>query len=219
MTTAMGICTFMPQSVDRLRLAQWLSPAFPVGSYAYSQGIEQAITDGKVSDAASLLDWITATLRHGSARIDAILLAHVRQEDGLEDLAYAFAPSAERCTEMREQGAAFGKIVAGITGRSPPALPYALAVGHATRGLDLSTEEVLALFLHALATQLTLVGVRFIPLGAGEGQKLLDLLAPLIAMLACQYATEPLSALSSATLGADIATMRHETLDVRIYRS
>lgn len=219
MTMAMGICTFMPQSVDRLILTQWLSPAFPVGSYAYSQGLEQAITDGTVCDAAGLLDWITATLKHGSARNDAILLAHARNDDGLEDLAYAYAASAERCCEMREQGAAFGQIIAGITGHQPPDLPYALAVGHAARRLDLPTQEILSLFLLALATQLALVGVRFIPLGAGHGQQLLGQLAPLIATLGRQFATEPLSALSSATLGADIAAMRHETLDVRIYRS
>lgn len=219
MTTVMGTCIFMPQSVDRLILAQWLSPAFPVGSYAYSQGLEQAITEGDVTNAESLADWITATLRYGSARNDAILVAHARHEDGLEDLACAYAASAERCTEMREQGAAFGQIIAGMTGTQPPLLPYALAVGHATRCLDLPTSEVVSLFLHALAAQLTLVGVRFIPLGAGQGQKLLGQLAPLIATLASQFATEPLSVLSSATLGADIAAMRHETLEVRIYRS
>jgi urease accessory protein len=223
MTTATGICIFMPQSVDRLILTQWLSPAFPVGSYAYSQGLEQAITDGSVTDAASLADWITAILTHGSARNDAILLAHARcregPDDGLADLAYAYAASAERCTEMREQGAAFGQTVAAMTGTQLPVLPYALAVGHATRSLDLPTPEVLSLFLQALATQLALVGVRFIPLGAGDGQKLLGQLAPLIASLARQCAAEPLSALSSTTFGADIASMRHETLDVRIYRS
>jgi urease accessory protein len=223
MTTATGICTFMPQSVDRLILTQWLSPAFPVGSYAYSQGLEQAIADGAVTDAASLIDWIIAILKHGSARNDAILLAHARNEarpeDDLAELAYAYTASAERGTEMREQGAAFGQIIAGMTGTQPPPLPYALAVGHATRRLDLPTPEVLALFLHAFATQLTLVGVRFIPLGAPQGQQLLGQLVPLIATLGRQFATEPLSALSSATLGADIAAMRHETLEVRIYRS
>jgi urease accessory protein len=223
MTTAMGICISMPRNVDRLILAQWLSPSFPVGSYAYSQGLEQAITDGTVTNATGLADWITATLRHGSARNDAILLAHARteneNEDSLADLAYAYATSAERHTEMREQGAAFGQTIAAMTGTLPPPLPYALAIGHATRSLTLPTPEVIALFLHAYAAQLTLVGVRFIPLGAGAGQTLLGQLAPLIATLAQQFATEPLSALSSATLGADIAAMRHETLDVRIYRS
>lgn len=209
----------MPQSVDRLHLVQWLSPAFPVGSYAYSQGLEQAITDGLVTDAASLADWITAGLTWGSARNDAILMAHARHEDGLEDLAYAWATSAERAQEMREQGAAFGQLVGAMTGLMPPPLPYALAIGRATRALDLPTPEVLALFLQSWATQLVQVGVRFIPLAASDGQRVLAQLAPVLVRLGQHYADQPLSALSGATLGADIAAMRHETLDVRIYRS
>lgn len=209
----------MPQSVDRLTVMQYLSPAFPVGTYAYSQGLEQAITDGHVTDPASLNLWITAILTHGSARMDALLLAHGRHDDDLSDLSYAFATSAERHTEMREQGAAFGQIIATMTGQTPPALPYALALAHATRSLDLPTAEILALYLQSLAAQLISVAVRFVPLKAAEGQKLLSTLAPLITDLARLYATEPLTALSSATLGADLAQMRHETLDVRIYRS
>jgi urease accessory protein len=208
----------MPPNADRLTLAQWLSPGFPVGSYAYSQGLEQAITDGHVTDPATLSDWITAVLTHGSARMDAILLAHARTTDGLADLAYAYAPASERATEMREQGAAFAQVLATL-GHPQPPLPYALAVGHAARSLALPTEDILALFLHALAAQLTSVAVRFVPLSAALGQKVLHDLAPLITDLAALYATEPLDALSSATFFADLAAMRHETLPVRIYRS
>ena len=253
-TTAMATCTFMPQNADRLTLMQYLSPAFPVGSYAYSQGLEQAITDGHVTDPASLCDWITAILTHGSARMDAILLAHGRRDahvsdtappdtgpsdtgpsdtgpsdngppdngpsdNSLADLGYAYATSSERATEMREQGAAFGRVMATITGHSPPTLPYALAFAHATRTMDLPTEDILAAYLQALTAQLISVAVRFVPLKAADGQKLLTSLGPLITGLATTYATLPLSALSSATLGADLAQMRHETLDVRIYRS
>ena len=115
----------MPPNADHLALVQWLSPAFPVGSYAYSQGLEQAITDGHVRDAATLSGWITAVLTHGSARMDAILLAHGRRQD-LADLAYAFAGSAERATEMRDQGAAFGQTVAATTGQPQPPCPMPL---------------------------------------------------------------------------------------------
>lgn len=209
----------MTQSVDRLTLTQWLSPAFPVGSYAYSQGLEQAITDGHIHDPATLTDWITAILTHGSARIDAILLAHARTQDDLADLAYAYATSAERWTEMREQGAAFGQTVATITGLPQPPLPYALAVGHASRALNLPTATILAHFLQALTAQLVSAAVRFVPLGAADGQKVLANLTPLITQLAAACASEPLSALTSATIGADLAQMHHEVLPVRIFRS
>lgn len=204
---------------DLLTLVQWLSPAFPVGSYAYSQGLEQAITDGQITDATTLTDWITQVLSHGSGRMDAILLAHARQGEDLSDLAYAYASCAERRVEMRDQGAAFGLVVQTLTGTPQPPLPYALAVAHATRPLNLPTSEVLSLFLHALAAQLVSAAVRFVPLGAADGQKVLAGLASLISTLAADYAAAPLSALASATLGADHAAMRHETLDVRIFRS
>ncbi|MGV8986561.1 MAG: urease accessory protein UreF [Cypionkella sp.] len=206
-------------SADLLTLVQWLSPAFPVGSYAYSQGLEAAITHGDVKDAATLTDWITGVLTHGSGRMDAILLAHARQDDGLSDLAYAYATSAGRRTEMRDQGAAFGQVVEALTGQPQPPLPYALAVAYASRALDLPTAAILALFLQALAAQLVSAAVRFVPLGAAEGQKVLASLAPLITDLAARYASAPLSALSSATIGADLAAMRHETMEVRIFRS
>ena len=212
-------CTFMPQNADRLTLMQYLSPAFPVGTYAYSQGLEQAITDGHVTDPASLFDWITAILTHGSARMDAILLAQGRTQDDLSDLAYAYAPCHERQIEMREQGAAFGRVIATITGDVPPPLPYALAFAHATRMLDLPTEDILAAYLQSICAQLISVAVRFVPLKAADGQRLLKSLAPRITNLAAKYATEALQALSSATFGADLAQMRHETLNVRIYRS
>jgi urease accessory protein len=200
-------------------LIQWLSPAFPVGSYAYSQGLEQAITDGHVTNAATLTDWIAGVLTHGAGRMDAILLVHGRRHDTLAALAYAYATSAERHAEMRDQGAAFGQVVQSLTGQVQPPLPYALAVAHASRTLALSDTQVAALFLQALAAQLISAAVRFVPLGATVGQSVLTGLSPLITALATTYATLPLSALGSATLGADHAAMRHETLDVRIFRS
>ena len=206
---------------DRLTLAQLLSPAMPIGSYAYSQGLEQAMTDGTVTSAQTLANWVAAILQHGPARTDAILLAHARHGDiqHLTDLAYAYAASAERATEMRDQGAAFTQVLQTLTGQPQPALPYAIALGRATSSLDLPTPEILALYLQSLAAQLISAAVRFIPLGAAEGQKTLAQLAPLIAQTAADCATAPLSVLASSTIGADIAAMRHETLAVRIFRT
>lgn len=88
-------------------------------------------------------------LTHGAARMDAILLAHGRRRADLTDLAYAYAASAERALEMHAQGAAFGQVVASITGEIQPALPHALALAHATRDLDLPLADILALYLQA----------------------------------------------------------------------
>ena len=210
-------------TTDRLLLAQLLSPAFPIGSYAYSQGLEAAMVAGQVHDAASLSDWLRSILTHGSGRMDAIFIAHARQPDAdlsaLADLAYAYAPSAERSIEMRDQGSAFAQLATTLTGQSIPALPYAIALGHATSSLTLPTAEIIALYLQSLAAQLISAAVRFIPLGAAQGQHTLASLHPWITEIAADAATAPLFALASSTLGADMAAMRHETLDVRIFRS
>ncbi len=219
MAMAARLVIRMTDATDRLRLVQWLSPAFPIGAFAYSQGLETAITVRDVHDATTLQDWITAILTHGSGRTDAILLAHARAGADLTDLALALAPSVERVTEMTEQGRAFGQAITAITGDAQPALPYALAVGHATRALQVGTAEVLTLWLQGLAAQLVSVGVRFIPLGQTAGQGVLARLVPLITALAARYATAPLSDIGTATIRADLASMQHETLAVRIYRT
>lgn len=208
-------------AADRLALVQLLSPAFPVGSYAYSQGLEQAMADGVVQDATSLAAWIIALVTQGSGWMDAVFLALARagNVETLSDLAYAFAPSAERSNEMREQGAAFGAVIARMTGVVQPDLPYALAVGHATRDMALETDEVLAQWLHAYAAQLVSAAVRFIPLGGAEGQAVLADLSPVILQTAERAAGATLEDLHSASFAADMAAMRHETLEVRIFRS
>lgn len=199
---------------DHLRLVQILSPAFPIGSFAYSQGLETAITDGLIWDAGSLKNWISAMLEHGSGRTDAILLAHARAGADVTDLALSLAPSMERSLETLEQGRAFG----ALTGLAQT-YPLPIAVGLATRDLAVDTQTVLTLWLQGLAGQLVSVGVRFIPLGQTAGQQVLSDLAETILHIAENAAAAPLSAIYSTALGADLATMRHETQDVRIYRT
>ncbi len=213
----------MADTLDHLRLTQWLSPAFPIGGFAYSQGLEQAITDGAVADAASLRDWVLSVLTHGSGRMDAILLAHARDPDtdidALADLARAYAGSVERAQEMADQGRAFGQTIATLLDSPQPPLPYGVAVGFATRQLKVDTPRVVLLFLQGLAAQLIAAAVKFVPLGQTTGQKVLADLGPHLVTLAETYATEPLCALGTASFGADLAQMRHETMEVRIFRS
>jgi urease accessory protein len=208
-------------SPDYLRAVQYLSPAFPIGGFAYSQGLETAISAGLVTDPVRLQDWISTQLLHGSARADAILIAHARQGDcdELAQLAYALAPSRERDLEMREMGRAFGAQISGLTGAEFPALPLPVAIGRATAGLKLPTADILALFLQGFAVQMASVGVRFIPLGQSAGQAVLAALAPQILSVADQAARAALDEISSSTIGADMASMAHETLEIRIYRT
>lgn len=207
---------------DRLRLTQLLSPSFPIGTFAHSQGLETAIAEGLVDNAASLQDWISQVLSHGSGRMDAVFVALTRQNglalDDLTDLFHALTASAERAQEAFELGQGFTALQCAI-GDSQPPLPYALALGLATRRLSLPASEILGLFLQGLASQLISVAVRFMPMGQMQGQQILAALTPQIALIAAGLATATTDDLYTFTPGADMVSMRHETQDVRIFRS
>jgi urease accessory protein len=206
---------------ERLALVQWLSPAFPTGSFAYSHGLEAVIAGGERS-AAGIDAWIEGVLRHGSGQADAVLLASVlRGEDAgaMDALARAMAGTKERLAETVEQGAAFARTVAALTGRDLPARCLPVALGEATRPLDLPVEEVVAVYLHAFAANLVAVATRFAPLGQTEGQGMLAGLHPVIADLAAFAATAGVDEIGTTALAADLAAMRHEEMDVRIFKT
>lgn len=206
-----------------LSLVQWLSPAFPTGGFAYSHGLEQVIHDGGVRSGPALTDWLAQILRHGAGRQDAILLACTlrdpAQTEALSELAQALAPSAERWRETMEQGAALSRAVAAVTGRDIPALPLPVALGVAAAPLGLPLVQVIGLYLHAFASNLTSAAVRFVPLGQNEGQSALAALHPVIGQLAADCAGATVDDITSAALAADLAAMRHETMDVRIFKT
>ena len=206
-----------------LSLIQWLSPAFPTGGYAYSHGLEQAVVDGTLTDAPSLRHWLADILTHGSGRQDTIFLACALRPDAdydaLTDLATALASSTERAHETLAQGAALAQTVAALTGRSLNPRPLPIALGEAATPLNLPAPQVIALYLHAFASNLIQTMVRFVPLGQTEGQATLTALHPLIQSLAQTLSSATTDDLSTATFGAEMAAMRHETLQPRIFKT
>jgi urease accessory protein len=215
--------TSAPDPAALLTLVQWLSPAFPVGGFAYSHGMETAIQTGDLRDATSVAGWIGDVLALGSPRGDAILLAHALRpgadHGALADLARALAPTSERLRETEEMGAALTRATDALQGTDLPPLPFPVALGRAAAPLALPPALVLAMALQAFAANLVTVAVRFVPLGQTEGQAVLAGLTPVILGIAEEAATAPLEAIASAALRGDIASARHETLDVRMFRT
>jgi urease accessory protein len=240
-TTAMITSTGMvmatkERSTDITPLLVWLSPSFPVGSYAYSHGLEWAVEAGDVDDAASLEQWLDDLLHHGSPWSDAVLLAHAHRLATAGDdaklaevaaLAAALAPSRERKLETLAQGTAF---LAAVRAAWPsPALDCAkpfeneiafpVAVGIAAAGHGLGLAATLEAYLVALVTNLVSAAVRLIPLGQTDGTKAVAKLAPVAKQVAGQAAAASLDEIGGATLRSDVASMRHETQYTRLFRS
>lgn len=217
---AMTIRTAMSDPL--ITLAQWLSPSFPVGAFAYSHGLEQAIAEGDVTSAATLEGWLRDIVEFGGGQSDVTLLAAAyaaAQPENVDAEARAFAASRERLQEADLQGAAFCDTVNAVWGLALPRLTYPVAVGAAARGCDLPLAATARLYLHAMVGNLVSAAVRLVPLGQTEGQKVLTALTPVIETAADRAATVPLDEITACAFAADVAAMRHETLQPRIFRT
>lgn len=204
-----------------MTLAQWFSPAYPVGAFAYSLGLEWAFDAGDVSHADALERWILAWLRAGAGRSDAILLSLAYEADENVN-ALALQPSAERRLESRAQGAAFARTTASVSPEAPDAageIAFPVAVGRAAKAVNAPLDAALRLYLQTFAGGLVSAGVRLIPIGQTEGQRVLAALAPLIDALAEEAARAGPDEIGGAALRADIASMRHETQETGLFRS
>ena len=208
-----------------LTLTQWVSPAFPVGSYAYSHGLEWMVESGQVSDSASLSGWLSDILEVGSGRADILFLAaayRVMTPDELlevDALCRAFAGSAERLKETELQGQAFSRAISDIWDPGMPTLAYPVAVGWAARQADLPLDLTARMFLHAVMSNLVSAAMRLVPLGQTDGQGVIHTFTPICSEIAAASVASDLSTLSSSAILADIAAMKHETQYSRIFRT
>ena len=201
-----------------------------MGAFAWSAGIETAIAGEVIRDKASMQEWIEDGLHHGGLRTDAILLAHAHKGamDALKlrdlaDLCLALSPSAERHDEVTTTGSSF--IIAAKAWPSPvyellpEPCPYAIAVGAIAAAHGVSIEDTLLAFLTASVHGQISVAIRLAPLGQTAGLAVMAALEPAIEALALSAAKAPLEDIGSIAYAADIAQMRHETLQTRIFRS
>lgn len=205
-----------------LLLAQWLSPAYPVGAFAWSHGLERAIARGDIGSAAALGAWLGDVLAHGAGRSDAILLAEAYRSDdpaALAALAAALAPCRERRMETLQQGAAFAATTRAIWGIDLPDMAYPVAVGRAARLVGLPLAPVPALWLQAFAGNLVQAAQRLMPLGQTDAQRLLAGLAPLCIRIGAAACRAGIDDLGSATFAVDTAAMQHAHHYPRIFRS
>lgn len=209
-------------------LAQWFSPAFPVGAFSFSHGLEWLIDSGSVRNGAQFRAWLEDVLLHGAGRTDLLFLAAAYRASPaelatLDAQARALVPSKERLLETAEQGASFVQTVNAVWSCALPPLCYPVAVGAAARACGLPLEPTARLFLQALVGNLASAAVRLVPLGQTEGQAIVREFAPVCDALCAEVLAgafrDPLEAAGSSAFLADIASMNHETQYARIFRS
>lgn len=215
--------TTEPQQL--LHLLAFMSPAFPVGGFAYSHGLERAIDDGVVASAEEVWEWIESLLVHGSGWNDAVLFAQAYDADEvarmeIDELALALAASRERALETSDLGQSFAKAVATMAVVEDMNFQtYPVAVAAACQKACIDRQSGLLAYLQTFSNNLIAVAVRLVPLGQTKGLEVMRDLMPVISTTAERALTANLDDLGSSTMLSDIASMKHETQYSRVFRS
>jgi len=226
--------------IGLLRLQNWLSPAFPIGSYSFSHGIEWAVEAGHVHDRGSLVEWLDADMRYGSGRNEAILLREAWRHTSdpsrkkllrVAELASALRGTSELALESSRQAAAclatlrevwpdraldwLAQVLSEY--KLQPALSVVLGIRAARQGIP--ARLALTAFLNSHVANLATAGVRLIPLGQTDGQLVIAALEHALLALAAEAEAGTIEDLGSAALMVDFASTWHETQYTRLFRS
>ena len=213
----------MPIEANQLLiLLNWMSPAFPIGSFAYSHGLETAIVENEITTQSEVEIWIADLFTRGSGWNDAVLFSQVWNDEAeLNELALSMASSSERYLETTQLGRNFAIAASVFTNVKFPEgdLAYPIAAGMACKSMGVDQHSALLAFLQGFAAAQVSVAVRLVPLGQTAGLNVLKNLMPVISETANRASKALLDDLGSCTLLADIAAMNHETLQPRIFRT
>jgi urease accessory protein len=219
-----------------LLLQAWLSPAFPVGGYSYSHGLEYAVEAGALNNRAALQNWIEGILLFGAGRTDALLIREIHRAvtaqefercDEIAAFAAAFRGTSELALEASAQGAAFLKallagwpeLVAAEPLRQWKRPVYAVAFGAAAAVAGIAVRSAIVTYLHAFCSNLISAALRLMPIGQSDGLVCLAGLSKTLPSLADALELVPFDDIGAAALMVDFCSMRHETQYTRLFRS
>ncbi len=214
---------------NMLGLLYLASPTLPIGSFAYSQGLEKAIDNNFVFDKDSLMTWCHDFMSIGLAQLDLVLLEHIqeaikkRDQQALERMnakVFASRETAELYAEELNLGQSLKRLITtqslNINELRLPEKPgFLIGYGWAAFALGLNTEEMKTAFLWSWLENQTAVACKAIPLGQTDAQSILLASRPLITELVCSPERELFGSLP----GQVLLSIQHETQYSRLFRS
>jgi urease accessory protein len=217
-----------------LRLLQLVSPALPVGAYAYSQGLEAAVEAGWVHDEYTARIWLLGVLEHSQCRLDLPVLARLYHAWLRNDtvtlerwaaLLAALRETAELQAEDRHLGVALARLLdeLGLHEAQPwqrhPDAAWAVLFSLAAARWDIDCEQMQYGYLWAWCENQVAAAIKLLPLGQTAGQRILSACAVRLPHLLRAYADVPDDAIGQLSPGLAIASAQHETQYTRLFRS
>lgn len=223
------IASFSP---SRLRLWQLISPALPIGAFAYSQGQEYAVEAGWLNDEDSAREWILSYMENVLAVTEVPVLLRCYRAARARDwpewqhwnrLLLAMRESAELRDEDLQVGQTLRRVLEGQAVPWPEALreeaAYAPVFALACAHWDIPEHEAAAGFLWAWCENQVAAAIKLVPLGQTSGQRILSAAVerlPDAVRQASQCSDEDVGMLAP---GLAMASALHETQYSRLFRS
>ena len=226
-------CNASP-SFASLRLWQLISPALPVGAYAYSQGLEYAIESGWVRDEADTAQWIEGLVSHALARLDVPLLSRLYvawQEQNIVQVEYwnslllANRESAEIRAEDQHLGSALLKLLTDLEPepcqhwQDDKPVSYATMFALAANHWHITLQDAATGYVWSWCENQVAAAIKLMPLGQTAGQRTLSRLITIIpdaVQLGLSLGDDDIGV---ASQGLGIASALHETQYSRLFRS
>ena len=217
-----------------LRLMQLVSPTLPIGAYAYSKGLEQAVEGGLVHDETSALDWIEGTCQHGVGCLDAPLLSRqigaFRQDDfsaitRWNELASRGRETHELALEDRELGRALIRLLNQLQVpqlellESLESPSYVTAFACACVRWDIPVTPAVHGFFHSVCEAQVAAAIKLVPLGQSAGQRCLSHCITQIPVWTRDALTRPDDEIGLFMPGFALCSAQHETQYARLFRS
>ncbi len=211
--------TKMNKIKDPLQILQiWFSSSFPVGSYAYSHGIEALIDKKRIKDKDNVKEFLDALLFYGTLRNDYIFLKSIYKGEEINDIILASASSKERHIEMIDMGNSFRKIMKDSWQlKLKDNTSFVYCVGKAALHFNIKFDDLIKFYLQSYISNLINVCVKHIPISQKDGQTLNVIFIDQIQKFLDQSKQLTLNDIGTTFFIGDIFAIKHENLDSRIY--
>ena len=199
-------------------LQVWFSSSFPIGSYAYSHGLEALIDDKKIKNKDDVKEFLDALLFYGTLRNDYIFMKSIYKGEEVNELILASASSKERQIEMIDMGNSFRKIMKDSWELSlPENTSFIYCLAKAGLHFDIKFDDLIKFYLQSFISNLINVCVKHIPMSQKDGQSLNVIFINQIQEFLTHSDKLTLKDIGTTFFIGDIFAIKHENLDSRIY--
>ena len=232
-TTTTSTLDTVTNTGSLLRLLQLASPALPIGAYAYSQGLEQAVENGWINDEESTQNWLCGILSYAHAYLDIpvlIRLYNAWQNNDENSLAYwnAYLYAAREAKELQQEDDHLGKAlarllvdldIANTDTFNQQQICFATSFSFAAQCWGIPLQATLNAYLWAWSENQVAAATKLIPLGQTAGQRILSQCMSVIEGTVATGLTVNEDNIGCSLPALAIASALHETQYSRLFRS